>query len=531
MPFHRIAALLALLSGTLCLAQSPATEPTRINSLEITVGPDTTVFTGPLLPDGSVNYVVAINAVQSKDLQPKDNAVCELMRITDPQLVTPDDLERRAKVLRLLGLGGQIGDEVAWNDWPGFQHPIPADDPQNPGYVDRMSKAAVCPWSSLDMPEVADWLKSNEMALDFASRASRRPRFWIPLMADPKSGLFDLTPGITIWHHVANAFCVRSMLKLHQGNAPAALEDLLTVQRLGALYGQDSGPVCVLVGVGVQSMGCRSLWRLLQDSTLTVKQLRQMSADLLAIPPIPCPPRQVWQQCRYQFLAAVQFMASAQAREMLKTPDAKDVQKIQKLLDDKNAPVFLDWNRVLRLGNRFYDGLVKDRSSLAPAQRDAEIQAFNDWYAQLEQVTTAANVNDESRPPKWLFPKEGENRQTYSDRVGAILLMMTTPSFNRMTQTIQHSGESLQWTAKVGVALAIYRAEHGKYPDSLDALIPAYLASLPAHASAFPIGYERRGEGYVVRIIDNSPGKAALLARYKIEFDPSDILIRTDQFQ
>ena len=39
-----------------------------------------------------------------------------------------------------------------------------------------------------------------------------------------------------------------------------------------------------------------------------------------------------------------------------------------------------------------------------------------------------------------------------------------------MAETIRRANERVEWTAQVAVALAIYRHDQGKYPESLDAL-------------------------------------------------------------
>jgi len=129
-----------------------------------------------------------------------------------------------------------------------------------------------------------------------------------------------------------------------------------------------------------------------------------------------------------------------------------------------------------------------------------------------------------------MLPQTGELRNTYSDRVAAILVSMTVPSIRQTSEVILRTNEQLDWTARAGVALAIYRQDHGEYPPNLDALIPKYLARLPNNVLPDPIAYDRRGNGYVIRHVRQfSDWEKTWLAKSGEEFYPGDIVIRTDK--
>ena len=53
--------------------------------------------------------------------------------------------------------------------------------------------------------------------------------------------------------------------------------------------------------------------------------------------------------------------------------------------------------------------------------------------------------------------------------------------------------------AHLAFALAIYRAEHGQYPDRLDALVPKYAPEVPRDRFAGePLRYRRTGADYIL---------------------------------
>ena len=124
--------LLATVIGGVCRGQLPTTKPAaaEANSLGIVVGPDTTVFSGPIMPDGTVDYVAAINEIEGKGITPANNAACLLVQIADGDLknypaLERVELERREKILRLLGLRDQLDNQAVWQNRNVFQKPIP----------------------------------------------------------------------------------------------------------------------------------------------------------------------------------------------------------------------------------------------------------------------------------------------------------------------------------------------------------------------------------------------------------------------
>ena len=155
--------------------------------------------------------------------------------------------------------------------------------------MDRFDLAQEELWSSEDFPEVAAWLKSNGPALEIVEQASRRERFWSPIVLPAgKNGLLDrgVDHQISILGEVWRALMARTMLKLHDGDAAGAMADVLTLERLGSLLGQGPDVVTIVVGQAIQDASCRTFERVLQQPGIPVDQLRRWSADYLASPPI-----------------------------------------------------------------------------------------------------------------------------------------------------------------------------------------------------------------------------------------------------
>src|SRR5262249_4436811 len=61
-------------------------------------------------------------------------------------------------------------------------------------------------------------------------------------------------------------------------------------------------------------------------------------------------------------------------------------------------------------------------------------------------------------------------------------------------------------TAPIIVALTRYHEAHGSYPDGLEALVPAELASVPAEVDSYPILYRRSADSYTLEFSYAGPG-------------------------
>jgi hypothetical protein len=84
------------------------------------------------------------------------------------------------------------------------------------------------------------------------------------------------------------------------------------------------------------------------------------------------------------------------------------------------------------------------------------------------------------------------------ERIGIIAMALLTPAVRKVQQASDRS-EQIQRNLRVAFALACYRREHGRYPDKLDALAPAYLKDVPQDIfSDEALIYRPKGKGYLL---------------------------------
>ncbi|HDZ44006.1 MAG TPA: hypothetical protein ENH80_08710, partial [Phycisphaerae bacterium] len=255
----------------------------------ITISPETTYITGPLNPDGTVNYFQAIVDRYSEGVTPENNAAVLLVRALGPKVF---DEEVRTESLRQLGL---TEEELA-KDRPYFEtfedfhkrHVLDeaADsDGADPTYVlDELNRR---PWSAKDHPLVAAWLEANEKPLELIVEASRRERFHFPLVAigDPPNILDSWQFHFQAPYEGIRPLLVRAMLKLGSGRPQQAYADLVAAHTLARGPGDGSMP-SLMLAIGVQTMVNEADHAILQ-SDLTSHDLRSILAARQALPTIP----------------------------------------------------------------------------------------------------------------------------------------------------------------------------------------------------------------------------------------------------
>jgi hypothetical protein len=150
--------------------------------------------------------------------------------------------------------------------------------------------------------------------------------------------------------------------------------------------------------------------------------------------------------------------------------------------------VSVDWNLVLRETNRWYDRLVAAAKMSDHAARAVAMQQLD---ADVQQLVVQSRM-----PSTWLAGVL--SRQQRSKLVSSIMLGLFLPAVNAAVAAEDRANTMLELT-RLAATLAVYRAEHGAYPEKLDDLVPNVLQELPRDLyNARPFVYKRDGEGYLL---------------------------------
>jgi len=498
-----IAAIIALGLAGVGISQGQATRPatSRPTTMGIVIGRDTTYVTGPLRPDGTVDYIAAVNAEFSQGVTPQNNAACLLVRVNPPEDSRYEDtpLNKQMELTRLLGLQGNVPEQIAWHNLKEF-------DPKQvgTGYIYQTSKywaAMAGPWSVADMPALQQWLDANKPSLDLAVEASHRERYWMPLVCDSDTEFLlsvERTNG-SRWRALADSLRVRAMQELQQGNRDATWSDLCAVHRIAGFLAHSPDYLDAAISATIQVSAWVSDRALLCDANVSTDLLHRMASDMAAFARAPDIREVSGKVRRLEYLSAVEETARTWDNAMATLPPDQR-QQMQNMLNVLGLwqP---DWNRMLRLGNDYWDDVLLDDSAMPADQQKAHRDELAQRQQNLSNVVYPPDSPVQDDPGKsgvWLIPKKNETRDTYSDRLGSYLLAITVPNIGHFRDRPDRLGNvELDWT-EVAVNLLLYRREHGSYPAQLQDLVPQYMSHLPANVPDYPMRYERQADGCVL---------------------------------
>ena len=331
----------------------------------------------------------------------------------------------------------------------------------------------------------------NEEPLAIAVAASKRSRYYQPLVLDDdETALLEAlsgsaTPAMDACRGLARALAARSMLHLGEGNREAAWNDILALHRLARLVGQGPLMVEALLGFAIDGMATSAGIQLLQHAEPMADQARHMEADMRALPPLPSMAEVTNVGERFLCLSGATDLARG----------IGDGGPLGRVADPKVASE-VDWDLALRFCNAWYDGLV-DRARIPSYSKRRE--AFEEFDKKFE--ADMKQMSDRAKSPAYIL--RGllgglDQRKELGRAVGGILIATFLPSTGQARLVEDRQSMTFDIT-RVAIALAGYKAEHGEYPDTLDALAPKYIPEVPLDRyTDKPLVYKKTDDGYLL---------------------------------
>jgi hypothetical protein len=457
---------------------------------KFTLGKETTYVTGPLDKEGYVDYAAALNKRWSVGVTPQNNANVLIWKALGPH---PDGAKVPAEYFKWLGIPAPPERGDYWISQERFARERGKPAPGSGGiYQDPLFRAGQRPWTPKDYPEVAAWLKANEKPLALVIEATRRPHYFNPCVPErTKKGSDGLIsarlPSVQGCREMAFALAARAMLHAGQGKLDDAWRDLLACHRLARLVARGGTLIEGLVGVATDAVASRADLAFLHASRLTAKQIRACLRDLEDLRPL-SPPADKVESCERFFMLDSIQQIGRQGADFL----AKMSNRPPEELDSWRAALEnVDWDPALRLANRWFDRLtaallLKDRVA-----REKELGQLHKEVLALKKTTAkaAAVLND---------PPAKDAARAKGQAMGEILLMIHLPAWDKIQQAADRAEQS-HANLRVAFALALYRAENGRYPRTLATLALKYLPSVPGDLfSGKALIYRPSEKGYLL---------------------------------
>jgi hypothetical protein len=493
----------------------------------IVVAPQTTYITEPLGANGLPDYERFVLELYREGVTPDNNAAALLWQALFPGEVQPQHYAAMATDLGLERMPSQqdalvplqsnlVRQQLAAWLLQQFESQT-AEDPMESSAGDeasvdttnRLTRDAIAvwsdtnssvveellnqamkrPWTSEQLPPLADWVRDNQEPLDLIVEASKRPRYYAPspTLIDSKPNLLIemLLPLSQSARETGRSLPARAMRHLGEGRSDEAWQDLLAVHRWSRLIAQGHTLVEQLVAVSTSSNACDGTIALLHHGQLNAEQAQRVQSDLATLRPFSAMARSIDQMERVAALNAFIGVGTGGGSEMFSA-----LSGVQDNDFGNNAfnLISVDWNLVLRETNRWYDRLA---AAANLPDRQARAAEFAKIEADMQQLVAESRV-----PGRWVAGVVSRHQR--SQLVSSIMLGLFLPALNAAMEAQDRANAIFELT-RLAAALAVYRAEHGAYPENLEQLVPGILATLPVDLyNAKPFVYKRDGDGYLL---------------------------------
>lgn len=469
----------------------------------IRISKETTYITEPIGADGMVDYFAAIRQTQKEGVTPENNAAVLLWQAIGPWMI---DLKDRPAFFKELGIpvlpekgeyltrisegeDAKLGAEWLQSILPKKEGAEDLDvldeefaEPEV-DYEDIVYKAQACPWKSVQIPPLAEWLKKNEKPIDLIFEASLRPKLDPIFLRPPKneSLLGILLPTISICPEAQNALMIRAMNHIAENRIDAAISDAIACHRLARLVAQGVTLVEQTTAVHMDE-DAFNLEMAILETHPNLKQLQTMRNHLATLKPCMNVSRSL---DRWERLMMLSLFAHLKRHGTIEFDDVFD--------GNSNVLLFglratTDWNIPLEMANDWCKKMLSAVNEKSSEDRQAAIQ---------EIVEQLEGLNDEIKEEQSSFQNR-LNRTFRSELIGKIYCAQLLSSFSYATETSNRVNTQLA-LARTAIEIEIYYAKHREYPKLLVDLDMENVKTVPKDIyTEKPFLYERRGKGFLL---------------------------------
>ena len=469
-----------------CSAQEvnqPASKPAFVP--KITVSKETTWATEPVGANGFVDYFTVLNRQSGRGVTRENNAVVVLSRALGPQ---PEGRRGQPdRYYELLGIEPLPKDgpyfEYLWKWWDRKGKKLPPGGEKEFWVWEEQANAR--PWTANEFPDLAEWLADMDAPLQLAVEASERTEFYSPLFHEPGHPLCNVFLSVqSKTRTVARALVTRAMLRLGEENRFEAWNDLLAAHRLSRLIGRGPFAMDGLISYGTERDVIEGELRLISETQPSGKFTSRYHKQLSRLPPITPIIDKIDRSERASYLDLCQQIAGNRIRTM-DFAEKSDTAWHEKLVED-SVRSQIDWDEVLRNGNRRFDRLIVALRHPTYQEREAALRPWDDEFKTLnERRQQAAELYTTLK-----------GKPALTALTSDVLTAVTFEAIRRCSLAETKCRQRSR-NLEIALALSAWRSDHDSYPKSLDDLAPQYLTTVPTDSfTDQPLRYERTADGY-----------------------------------
>ena len=465
-----------------------------LREIPIVVSKETTFITEPLAEDGLPDYQQYFLDQGFEGVTPENNAAVLLW-----QALWPMNLDEKYRPLMCdaLGIAKSPSEEEALEavhseevqesvaDWLVEKYPAPLNSHQGDWNMELrqvtteevINEATSRPWTSDDIPPLAEWVEANRPALDLLVEAGKRPKYYSPppnYLDGSREGIIaTLLPMAQNMREATKSLIVRAMWLMGEGRPEEAWDSLGTILQYARFNAQGNNLVEHIVAIAIEEIALQRVVQVISNQSTSLELARTILIQLRELPRFPNLSRKVDHGERIVIVEGILGFATGRSNGM--NTQGESLMKYS-----------ADFNLILKQINQHYDRLTELSGIASRSDRIAGIEQFE---KELEiRGNKASNVK--GRGTELLV-----SRERRSEAIAEVFISLTTPAMKSICES-QDSADTRRDLAIVAAALAVYRLKHGEHPEELEQLAPGILEEVPIDLySEQPFIYRRMPEG------------------------------------
>jgi len=456
---------------------------------KLPLGKDTTYVVGPLDKHGFIDYEAALNAELSKGITPDKNANALLIMVFGPAPEGGEGLPPAYFKWLDIPMPPKEGNYFIGSGTFAREQ-LRLTQEQMEAFYEVQGRATQRVWVPKDCPPLAEWLKTNDKQLAIVIEAVKRPEYFNPLCSRRKEGessnlIGVLLPSVQKCRELASALTCRAMLRLGEGKADAAWEDILACHRLGRHMTHGATLIESLVGIAICQIASNATVAYLERADLTSKQALDRLKDLQSLRPV---------KPMADKIDVGERMMGLDSLQLIRRGGGFDGGNNKPTEEDLKALEMIDWTPAMQSLNKFYTRMatamrIKDR-----ADREKEFEKIE------KELEALVKKNRELGDLQKLVKEAKDGKETgklVGKQIGDLLVALLSPAVRKVQQA-QDRISQVEANLHVAFALAAYRKDTGRYPEKLADLAPKYLAAVPGDIfSGKPLIYKPNEKGYL----------------------------------
>jgi hypothetical protein len=446
--------------------------------------PESSGFIEPAIPKSVQGTLRQFNETLSKDLKPDDNAAVILVQIFGDAVFEPALHDASLAMMGISSLAGS-GPQFHYFEPYARRFAPEGEDPREFALQLNadMHSSLERVWTQDEFPALARYLEENAGALDAVVNASKKPRYYAPLLSADRPPRL-LSASFLVEHRlpfIARCLTSRGMGRFGTGDFEGAVQDLQACHRLAALLASGS-PLDVSNAKAqiVDSIPFFAEKALLESGRLTGEQAGLLLHVLQQLPEIP----------------TAEYAADRGERaiihqeiEFLKADETSFEDYLEQELENKDAasgssgPIRIDWDLAITRADEIQNQVVQ---ALSMADRDSQSRRFQQLDEEQEAWRQKADADEDQLAQRFRKDPAAASRWIGEDMARSLRTNCWQRRFTDDRAFIRRH------LIQVGLALQVCQRQRGEFPASLDELPTDLLAKLPIDPySQRPFSYVR----------------------------------------